>query len=117
MSRPLFQINTMVELLKSQVISFATLELRKKMQEDKDRKPIEEWTRMASLVAGAQEETVSDAFSRVLQTYIQYLFVQYFVIKNTLHYITFRVHKEHIILQYKSTSKLNENKTNALIKD
>lgn len=65
-TRSILEINTMVELLKSQVISFATLELRKKMQEDKDRKPIEEWTRMASLVAGAQEETVSDAFSRML---------------------------------------------------
>ncbi|KAK1890547.1 snRNA-activating protein complex subunit 2 [Dissostichus eleginoides] len=42
-TRSISEINTMVELLKSQ-----------------------EWTRMASLVAGAQEETVSDAFSQML---------------------------------------------------
>ncbi|KAJ4948062.1 hypothetical protein JOQ06_019603 [Pogonophryne albipinna] len=42
-TRSISEISTMVELLKSQ-----------------------EWTRMASLVAGAQEETVSDAFSRML---------------------------------------------------
>ncbi|XP_034066510.1 snRNA-activating protein complex subunit 2 isoform X2 [Gymnodraco acuticeps] len=65
-TRSISEISTMVELLKSQVISFATLELKKKMQEEKGRKPIEEWTRMASLVAGAQEETVSDAFSQML---------------------------------------------------
>ncbi|KAI4808798.1 hypothetical protein KUCAC02_000842 [Chaenocephalus aceratus] len=65
-TRSISEISTMVELLKSQVISFATSELKKKMQEEKGRKPIEEWARMASLVAGAQEDTVSDAFSQML---------------------------------------------------
>ncbi|KAK5893828.1 hypothetical protein CgunFtcFv8_006664 [Champsocephalus gunnari] len=65
-TRSISEISTMVDLLKSQVISFATSELKKKMQQEKGRKPIEEWARMASLVAGAQEDTVSDAFSQML---------------------------------------------------
>ncbi|KAK5848659.1 hypothetical protein PBY51_006253 [Eleginops maclovinus] len=65
-TRSISEINTMVELLKSQVISFASQELKKKTRQEKDRKPIEVWTQMASLVAGTNENPIIDTFSQIL---------------------------------------------------
>lgn len=65
---PLPQIQSVVESLKNKVVSCATLELqRNKRDENKVRKPIEEWTHLASSLAGSLEEAISSAFCQVQQ--------------------------------------------------
>lgn len=66
-TRSVSEIQSVVESLKNKVISYATIKLRRKMWDEKKvRKPIEEWTEMASAVAGTLEETISTAFSQML---------------------------------------------------
>uniref|UniRef100_A0A8C5DYB8 Uncharacterized protein n=1 Tax=Gouania willdenowi TaxID=441366 RepID=A0A8C5DYB8_GOUWI len=60
------QITSKVERLKKQVITNTTEMMRKNVRDErKSRKPIEEWTRMASALAGTQEETIISAFYKV----------------------------------------------------
>ncbi|KAM6894528.1 snRNA-activating protein complex subunit 2 [Lycodopsis pacificus] len=66
-ARSISEIRSVVEYLKNRVISLASNKLKKKrLEEKKVRKPIEEWTRMASAVAGTREEPISAAFSQML---------------------------------------------------
>ncbi|XP_056298975.1 snRNA-activating protein complex subunit 2 [Pseudoliparis swirei] len=57
---------SVVEFLKDSVLSLASLKLKKRTLEKKLRKPIEEWTSMASTVAGPDEEPITTAFSQML---------------------------------------------------
>ncbi|KAK9524455.1 hypothetical protein VZT92_016850 [Zoarces viviparus] len=65
-ARSISEIRSVVEYLKNRVISLASNKLKKKRLEEKFRKPIEEWARMASAIAGAREEPISAAFSQML---------------------------------------------------
>uniref|UniRef100_A0A3B4ZZB6 Small nuclear RNA activating complex polypeptide 2 n=1 Tax=Stegastes partitus TaxID=144197 RepID=A0A3B4ZZB6_9TELE len=63
----LLQIQSVVELLKNRVITTASNILqKKKLEEKKVKKPIEEWAEMASALAGNLEETISSAFCQML---------------------------------------------------
>lgn len=62
----LLQIQSVVELLKNKVLLNARLKLKRQRREERNvRKPIEEWTYMASSLVGTLEETISTAFSQV----------------------------------------------------
>ncbi|XP_049922907.1 snRNA-activating protein complex subunit 2 [Epinephelus moara] len=66
-TRSISEIQSVVEYLKGEVISLASIKLlKKRWEEKKDRKPIEEWTYMASAMAGTLEEPISTAFSQML---------------------------------------------------
>lgn len=66
-TRSISEIQSVVEYLKGEVISLASIRLlKKRWEEKKDRKPIEEWTYMASAMAGTLEEPISTAFSQML---------------------------------------------------
>lgn len=66
-TRSISEIHSVVEFLKNQVISCASIKWKRKMWEEKKvRKPIEDWTNMASAVTGTLEETISKAFSQML---------------------------------------------------
>ncbi|XP_022076445.2 snRNA-activating protein complex subunit 2 [Acanthochromis polyacanthus] len=66
-TRSISEIHSVVESLKDKVISCATIKWKRKMWEEKKvRKPIEDWTNMASAVTGSLEETISKAFSQML---------------------------------------------------
>ncbi|KAM4536716.1 snRNA-activating protein complex subunit 2 isoform 2-T2 [Odontesthes bonariensis] len=61
------QIRTVVDSLKNKVISCANFKLQMRMMEEKKaRKPIDEWTHMASALTGTVEELLSTAFSQML---------------------------------------------------
>uniref|UniRef100_A0A668SER8 Small nuclear RNA activating complex, polypeptide 2 n=1 Tax=Oreochromis aureus TaxID=47969 RepID=A0A668SER8_OREAU len=63
----LLQIQSVVELLKNKVLLNARLKLKKQRREERNvRKPIEEWTYMASSLVGTLEQTISTAFSQML---------------------------------------------------
>ena len=56
----------MVDSLKNKVISCANFKLQMRMMEEKKaRKPIDEWTHIASALTGTVEEVLSAAFSQV----------------------------------------------------
>ncbi|XP_035771572.1 snRNA-activating protein complex subunit 2 isoform X2 [Neolamprologus brichardi] len=66
-TRSLSEIQSVVELLKNKVLLNARLKLKRQRREErKVRKPIEEWTYMASSLVGTLEETISTAFSQML---------------------------------------------------
>ncbi|TNN41382.1 snRNA-activating protein complex subunit 2 [Liparis tanakae] len=66
-SRSTAESQSVVEFLKDSVLSLASLKLNERTLEEKTlRKPIEEWTSMASTVAGLDEEAITDAFSQML---------------------------------------------------
>uniref|UniRef100_A0A8C3G5F1 snRNA-activating protein complex subunit 2 n=1 Tax=Cyclopterus lumpus TaxID=8103 RepID=A0A8C3G5F1_CYCLU len=66
-NRSISEIQSVVEYLKDNVLSLASLTLKKRRWEEKMvRKPIELWTSMASTVAGTDEEPISAAFSQML---------------------------------------------------
>ncbi|XP_047452925.1 snRNA-activating protein complex subunit 2 [Mugil cephalus] len=66
-SRTTSEIHAVVESLKNKVISCATYNLqRNKRDDNKVKKPIEEWTHLASALAGSLEEVISSAFSQML---------------------------------------------------
>ncbi|XP_068612292.1 snRNA-activating protein complex subunit 2 [Brachionichthys hirsutus] len=66
-TRSASEVQALIEALRDKVISRASYELRRtRWKENKARKPIELWTRMASVVAGTLVEPVSVAFSRML---------------------------------------------------
>ncbi|PWA14815.1 hypothetical protein CCH79_00014488 [Gambusia affinis] len=60
-------ISAMVDSLKKKTISSARFQLRMKNWEEKQfSRPIEEWTHMASTLAGTLEKVISAAFSQML---------------------------------------------------
>uniref|UniRef100_A0A3P9BRW4 Small nuclear RNA activating complex polypeptide 2 n=1 Tax=Maylandia zebra TaxID=106582 RepID=A0A3P9BRW4_9CICH len=64
-TRSLSEIQSVVELLKNKVLLNARLKLKRQRREERNvRKPIEEWTYMASSLVGTLEETISTAFSQ-----------------------------------------------------
>lgn len=66
-TRSLSEIQSVVELLKNKVLLNARLKLKKQRREERNvRKPIEEWTYMASSLVGTLEQTISTAFSQML---------------------------------------------------
>nr|XP_004574866.1 snRNA-activating protein complex subunit 2 [Maylandia zebra] len=66
-TRSLSEIQSVVELLKNKVLLNARLKLKRQRREERNvRKPIEEWTYMASSLVGTLEETISTAFSQML---------------------------------------------------
>lgn len=66
-TRSIPEIHSVVEFLKNKVISCASIKWKRKMWEEKQiRKPIEDWTNLASAVTGTLEETISKAFSQML---------------------------------------------------
>ncbi|XP_063322124.1 snRNA-activating protein complex subunit 2 isoform X2 [Pelmatolapia mariae] len=66
-TRSLSEIQSVVELLKNKVLLNARMKLKKQRREERNvRKPIEEWTYMASSLVGTLEETISTAFSQML---------------------------------------------------
>ncbi|XP_042368740.1 snRNA-activating protein complex subunit 2 [Plectropomus leopardus] len=66
-TRSTSEIQSVVEHLKNEVISLAVSQLqKKKLEERNDRKPIEEWTHMASVTTGTLEDPISTAFSQML---------------------------------------------------
>ncbi|KAI3375904.1 hypothetical protein L3Q82_004160 [Scortum barcoo] len=66
-TRSISEIHSVVESLKDKVISCAKCKLkRNRWEEKKVRKSIQEWTHMASAVAGTLEEPISTAFSQML---------------------------------------------------
>ncbi|XP_008301623.1 snRNA-activating protein complex subunit 2 [Stegastes partitus] len=66
-TRSISEIQSVVELLKNRVITTASNILqKKKLEEKKVKKPIEEWAEMASALAGNLEETISSAFCQML---------------------------------------------------
>ncbi|XP_028331120.1 uncharacterized protein snapc2 [Gouania willdenowi] len=66
-TRSVSEITSKVERLKKQVITNTTEMMRKNVRDErKSRKPIEEWTRMASALAGTQEETIISAFYKMM---------------------------------------------------
>ncbi|XP_023124647.1 snRNA-activating protein complex subunit 2 [Amphiprion ocellaris] len=66
-TRSISEIHSVVESLKNKVISSASMKWKRKMWEEKKvRKPIEDWTNMASAVTGTLEEAISKAFSQML---------------------------------------------------
>ncbi|XP_028285095.1 snRNA-activating protein complex subunit 2 [Parambassis ranga] len=66
-TRSLSEIRAVVEALKDKVILCAGITLRRNRLEERNvRKPIEEWTHVASAVAGTLEENISSAFSQML---------------------------------------------------
>nr|XP_054589652.1 snRNA-activating protein complex subunit 2 isoform X1 [Nothobranchius furzeri] len=65
-NRSISQISTKVESLKNKVISCASLQLQKSRQEEKTRKPIDQWTNMASALTGTLQVNIADAFAQML---------------------------------------------------
>ncbi|XP_014853612.1 PREDICTED: snRNA-activating protein complex subunit 2 [Poecilia mexicana] len=66
-TRSISEISAMVDSLKNNIISSARFQLRmKNWQEKQFRRPIEEWTHMASTLAGTLEKVISAAFSQML---------------------------------------------------
>ncbi|XP_068580842.1 snRNA-activating protein complex subunit 2 [Cebidichthys violaceus] len=66
-TRSISEIQCVVEYLKNRVISLVSCKMKKKrLEEEKVRKPIELWTHMASSIAGTLEEPISAAFSQML---------------------------------------------------
>lgn len=66
-SRSTTEIESVIDALKDKIISSVCLKLEnQKREEKKDRKPIEMWTDMASVVGGAVEEPITTAFSQML---------------------------------------------------
>uniref|UniRef100_A0A3B3WEZ2 snRNA-activating protein complex subunit 2 n=1 Tax=Poecilia mexicana TaxID=48701 RepID=A0A3B3WEZ2_9TELE len=66
-TRSISEISAMVDSLKNNIISSARFQLRmKNWQEKQFRRPIEEWTHMASTLAGTLEKVISAAFSQPL---------------------------------------------------
>lgn len=65
-TRSVSQLRFVVDSLKNRVISWANLKLKRmKWEERRARKPIQEWTHLASAVAGTREETITTAFSQM----------------------------------------------------
>ncbi|XP_076000543.1 uncharacterized protein snapc2 [Genypterus blacodes] len=66
-SRSASEIVSVVEALKAKVISSASISLKtQSWRQNKDRKPIEVWTDMASAVSGALDHALSLAFTQML---------------------------------------------------
>ncbi|XP_054914522.1 snRNA-activating protein complex subunit 2 [Poeciliopsis prolifica] len=66
-TRSVSEISAMVDSLKNKIISSARFQLRLKNWEEKQfSKPIEEWTHMASSLAGSLEKVIAAAFSQML---------------------------------------------------
>ncbi|XP_071334214.1 uncharacterized protein snapc2 [Trachinotus anak] len=66
-TRSTAEIQAVVDSLKDKVISCASLKLKTmRWEEKRSSRPIEVWTNMASVVAGALEETITSAFSQML---------------------------------------------------
>ncbi|XP_027895109.1 snRNA-activating protein complex subunit 2 [Xiphophorus couchianus] len=66
-TRSISEISAMVDSLKNKTISSARFQLQMKNWEEKQfRRPIEEWTHMASTLAGTLEKVISAAFSQML---------------------------------------------------
>ncbi|XP_043953842.1 snRNA-activating protein complex subunit 2 [Gambusia affinis] len=66
-TRSISEISAMVDSLKNKTISSARFQLRMKNWEEKQfSRPIEEWTYMASTLAGTLEKVISAAFSQML---------------------------------------------------
>uniref|UniRef100_A0A1A7WX41 Small nuclear RNA activating complex, polypeptide 2, 45kDa n=1 Tax=Iconisemion striatum TaxID=60296 RepID=A0A1A7WX41_9TELE len=65
-NRSISEISSQVESLKDKVISRISIQLQKWRLEEKTRKPIDEWTNMASALAGNLQVDISVAFSRML---------------------------------------------------
>ncbi|XP_013877173.1 snRNA-activating protein complex subunit 2 [Austrofundulus limnaeus] len=61
------EISSKVDCLKNKLISAVSFQLQKlRWEEKRNSKPIDEWTHMASAVAGTLEAVISAAFSRML---------------------------------------------------
>lgn len=66
-TRSISEITVMVDSLKKKVISSARFQLRmRKWEENQIRSSVEEWTNMASALAGTLETVISAAFSQML---------------------------------------------------
>uniref|UniRef100_A0A1A8GSC5 Small nuclear RNA activating complex, polypeptide 2, 45kDa n=1 Tax=Nothobranchius korthausae TaxID=1143690 RepID=A0A1A8GSC5_9TELE len=65
-NRSISQISLKVESLKNKVISCASLQLQNSRQQQETRKPIDQWTNMASALTGTLQVNISDAFSQML---------------------------------------------------
>ncbi|XP_008433201.1 snRNA-activating protein complex subunit 2 [Poecilia reticulata] len=66
-TRSISEISDMVDSLKNKTISSARFQLRMKNWEEKQfSRPIEEWTHMASTLAGTLEKVISAAFCQML---------------------------------------------------
>uniref|UniRef100_A0A3B4UXY6 Small nuclear RNA activating complex polypeptide 2 n=1 Tax=Seriola dumerili TaxID=41447 RepID=A0A3B4UXY6_SERDU len=64
-NRSIEEIQAVVDSLKNKVISSVSLKLKKKrLEEEKTRKPIDVWIHMASSLAGTLEEQITGAFSQ-----------------------------------------------------
>ncbi|XP_041840793.1 snRNA-activating protein complex subunit 2 [Melanotaenia boesemani] len=66
-TRSVSEIRSMVDSLKTKVVSWASLKLKtRRREEERVRKPIEEWIHMSSSVTGGLEKTISTAFCQML---------------------------------------------------
>uniref|UniRef100_A0A3B4UYG3 Small nuclear RNA activating complex polypeptide 2 n=1 Tax=Seriola dumerili TaxID=41447 RepID=A0A3B4UYG3_SERDU len=66
-NRSIEEIQAVVDSLKNKVISSVSLKLKKKrLEEEKTRKPIDVWIHMASSLAGTLEEQITGAFSQMM---------------------------------------------------
>uniref|UniRef100_A0A3B4X4I9 Uncharacterized protein n=1 Tax=Seriola lalandi dorsalis TaxID=1841481 RepID=A0A3B4X4I9_SERLL len=66
-NRSIEEVQAVVESLKNKMITSVSLKLRKKrLEEEKTRKPIDVWSHMASSLAGTVEEQITGAFSQMM---------------------------------------------------